>query len=906
MNISAHKTSIQILPTKLAVPSCGGDIVERERFETHLRQTENKSLVLIRAPAGYGKTTLAACWTKHWQGKVGWYSIEEADNDLTRFGYYLLTCLSRQLDGYDFDLETDLKQGHALDLVGQIEQLLMVLANSGEPLLLVLDDYHLVTNEEIHNVIKYLISHLPASAHILITSRSEPPLGLASLRVRNQVHEVTNEELSFTRQELSDFLSHRLPKEVKDATIEQMLDKTDGWAAGIQIMALSASRTENFDSHISQFSQSHAHILDFLVEEVLAKEPDDVREFLLATSVVQRFNSSLAASLTGNASCQQTIDYLRKTGLFLTSLDSNHEWYQYQSFFSECIRHQLAKTDPNAVKNYHQKAHDWWLQNGHIYEALPHAVKSQNTDLIVSSLSACGGSLFQPAYVSVIRHCLEELPEHVIASNHELALLSAWVSTVSQQDATIIRRHLQQAEDYLSQNLTKQQLASVRAEMAVIKAQLAIWDENIDQADDYTSSVLGLVDNDEFSPIRCRALTVLGEIRICKGNYREALHFFRKAERVARRIASVHDVIWSMAQQADIYRHLGQLELSYQVHSTIMDFAKEKGVETIPIMEFAYRTRAQLLWEWHRLSEAKVDCQKALEAGKHFKDYCALPAITELANIALLNNEDQQFNEQVRLLDQYLLERRHHTDWRANAMSVKLWYWLRHETQWAVRDWLESQTFPSNLSNHFWQMHGRNIARGHLILGQYEEAIDKLKLLLEKAEEHHLLLAVSHNALWLAVAYQSLGKKKEALEALKTSVHSAAQSGCISLYLLVENNVGDLLPELIEKSGLEDNTRRHATKVNEFIRRQRSAKSASSSKVPEVVRSTSLTNKEWQVLSHIGEGFSNDQIADKMFVATSTVRSHIKHIYQKLGVHSRQEARKKANELKELMRETGE
>src|SRR5690348_4314958 len=378
-----------LLATKLNVPWLRPDLVPRPRLARWLDQGGGRGLVVVCAPAGYGKTVLLAEWARRGRNPVAWLSLDAADNDPARFWRHAVAALDRVRPGIGDRMGP---------LLGpppppSFEPLVTALINevSGQPdadgALLVLDDYHVISSQQVHESLGFLIEHQPPGLNLALASRSDPPLALARLRARGQLTELRAAELRFTPEEAAALLQQiaAAPGEVRagegrtgaplpGAAAAALAARTEGWAAGLQLAGLSLRGHDDVEGFIAAFTGSHRYVLDYLAEEVLDRQPGRVREFLLETSVLERLSGELCDAVTGRPGSQALLEQVERAGLFVVPLDEVRGWWRYHHLFADLLRARLHQEQPGRVPELHRDAAAWYMKRGLADDAIRHAV----------------------------------------------------------------------------------------------------------------------------------------------------------------------------------------------------------------------------------------------------------------------------------------------------------------------------------------------------------------------------------------------------------------------------------------------------------------------------------------------------------------------------------------------------
>jgi LuxR family maltose regulon positive regulatory protein len=365
-----------VITTKLFRPSPRQLTVERKRLYDLLRQGNTLPLTMVVAPAGWGKSTLVADWLAHDRITAGWVSLDGGDNDPKRFWRYLLLAADqvgsaagasalRRLDAAGSDVLRDVLPAFVNEL-----------AAAQAPLMLVLDDYHLITSAQVHTSVATLLDRSPPQLHLMLITRNDPPLPLGRLRVRENLAEVRAEDLRFSPGEALEFFSGRLGPLLSETDVIRLLTRTEGWAAGLQLAALRLRDRADPSAFIERFTGADWHIVSYLGEEVLASQTREVREFLLETSILNRMCAPLCDALTGRSDGAGLISEIYRANLFLTPLDDEHRWFRYHHLFGGLLRHELARTSPEQPSALHQRAAQWYAEHGDPAEAIGHAIAS--------------------------------------------------------------------------------------------------------------------------------------------------------------------------------------------------------------------------------------------------------------------------------------------------------------------------------------------------------------------------------------------------------------------------------------------------------------------------------------------------------------------------------------------------
>jgi LuxR family maltose regulon positive regulatory protein len=417
-----------VISTKLFRPDPRHQTVERTRLHDVLRLGCSLPLTLVVAPAGWGKSTLVADWLRQDRVTAGWVSLDGGDDDPHRFWRYLLlaagqagpgsgTAALRRLDAAKSDVLRDV-----------LPTFINEVTSSGAPLVLVLDDYHLITSAQVHASVVALLDRCPPQLHLVLITRADPPLPLSRLRVRGELAELRAEHLRFSLDEAREFFGGRLETQLPEQDVYRLVARTEGWAAGLQLAALRLKDRADPSAFIERFTGADWHIVNYLGEEVLTSQPPRVREFLLVTSVLNRMCAPLCNALTGRADGAELIDEVNRANLFLIPLDDERRWFRYHHLFGGLLRHELTRTAPQQPSTLHQRAAQWYAENGDPAEAIGHAISSGDASLTRGLVAAHWRQHFNAGQLETVRRWLDALPAELVAMDASLSAARVWIA----------------------------------------------------------------------------------------------------------------------------------------------------------------------------------------------------------------------------------------------------------------------------------------------------------------------------------------------------------------------------------------------------------------------------------------------------------------------------------------------
>jgi LuxR family maltose regulon positive regulatory protein len=380
-----------LIDTKFLVPRSPHPLFVRSRLLPLLDESLRRKLTLVSAPAGYGKTTLMATWLQSYPKgdlRVAWLSLEPGDNDPLRFWAYVLTALDRSSPGVATAALSALRAGQAPPFEAALASLINALAAQAAPIALVLDNYQAIRDRQVHASLVFLLEHLPPQLHLILLTRKDPPLRLSRLRARDQLLEIRTRQLRCTAEESAAFLAQVMKLTLPDEVLQAVIARTEGWLVGLQLIGLSLHRHADPGAMLTGLGGSRHFILDYLTDEVLHRQPPSLQKFLLHTSILGRMCAPLCEAVVGRPVSQEMLEELAAANLFVVPLDEERRWYRYHSLFAETLRYRLEQEERDLLPTLHQRASQWYRQQGNAEEAAEHAALAQAWDLAAGNLES--------------------------------------------------------------------------------------------------------------------------------------------------------------------------------------------------------------------------------------------------------------------------------------------------------------------------------------------------------------------------------------------------------------------------------------------------------------------------------------------------------------------------------------
>ena len=906
----------ELIASKLCIPPRRPNLVQRARLIQLLNEVPatKRRLTLISAPAGFGKTTLVVEWLKQTNLPAAWLSLDEADNDLPHFLAYLAAAFQQVDEEIGAPLQGILQSPEPPPLEMVLTGLLNEIAMRTEPLILVLDDVHLITNVEILQAMEFLLRHQPPQLHLVFTTREDPDLPLARLRARDQLTEIRAGDLRFTQGETNIFLRGVMGLELSEQDVAALEERTEGWAAGLQLAGLSMQKHANLKSFIADFSGSHRHILDYLTYEVLQKQPEEIRTFLLQTSILDRLCAPLCDALTGQRNSNKILAYLETANLFLVPLDEERLWYRYHHLFSDLLRNLLARAQPAWIPGLHQRASHWYEENGDVQAAIEHALRDLDLTQAAQLIERHALPKLYEGQVTMILGWFDRLPEAALESAPMLCISKAWALAMMQRGSRmnevegVLRTAKQALERVNAGKALRDLVAGHTATIQVFLLQRsALRDKEPQRLIALAEEAQQLLPAEEKANRSANALSI-GYGHLALADLDSARRAFEQALEDGIAGRDFYAAIYGPINLALIALLKGQLNEALQLCDTNIErFNRIFAGENFPPIGTLYVLKGSILLEYDHLAEAERSLTEGLdlirwtgESVIHTKGYATL------ARLRAIQGDRSAMLEAVKGLEEIWSERALYVRALCHCLSIRHWsdnpniqndaqIWLNHSGIHFDDLVIIDSVYHSSLADFESYLNVAHmlarLSKGKSGIASVEGSQAYLKRQQDFAEAHGIISWVVSAAIARTLLYQAAGQKDEALETLEVAVKAAAPTGLFRIFL----DEGEPLQALLEEPGLRLTDKSVITYVSRLLEAfSRGAAKAESGEKHEVL----LSERELQVLRDLARGLSYEEIGRELFLSLNTIQSHVKHIYRKLLVNKRVQAIEKARELK--------
>jgi len=916
-----------LLTTKFYIPPFRPELVSRPHLIDRLNAGLHRKFTLISAPAGSGKTTLLSEWAGSCAWPVAWVSLDEGDNDPARFLAYFVAAL-RTIEG-------NIGKGVLGVLQSPqpppIEHLLSVLINQAnaisELFALVFDDYHVIKAQPIHSALTFLLDHLPPQMHLMIATRIDPPLPIARLRGRGQLTELRAADLRFTPDEVTRFLNQVMGLELSADDVTTLASRTEGWITGLQMAAVSAQGREDIAGFIRAFTGSNRYILDYLVEEVLQRQPDSVQAFLLQTAILDRLTGRLCDAVLGreaevqgspgdllasapllpssSASGQEILEYLERANLFIVPLDDRREWYRYHHLFVDLLRKRMHQTQPDQGPTLHRRASEWHECNGLMALAIDHALAAGDSERAAHLIDEHAETVWGEGAQTTLLRWLEALPDEQVASRPRLCIFHAMVLCMAGQHRAAQLR-LQAAERALG-SITDGVEVEEQGMVATVRAFIAYFQGDVPAIIQFSRQALEVLP-EENTMWRSSAAMSLGDAYRWNGDVAAANRAYAEAVTAGQAAGNVFLVLVAGIKQILIHMLLGRLRRASEMCRQQLQLMGESGWSQTPMAGGVFAAWGDILREWNDLDAALHYAQEGCELSEQGSSVGGLGlSYLTLLRVSLARRDVAGAEEMVQKLEKL-----------GRESNVPVWI-ASGIAAWKSQSLIEQGCGDASrlaAAAQFLQERGLGagddiaypreieyLSLARLLIAQgkgqpdgphLEEAIGLLDRLLQAAQAGGRVAWVIGILVLRAVAFQAQGDVAQAMVSLERALSLAEPEGYVRVFV----DEGPAMAELLRYAASRGVAPGYVSKllaafdVSEY---------GGTGEILPCPRTQSLidplTERELEVLRLLVTHLSSSEIAQELFIAASTVRSHVKSIYGKLDVHKRRDAVQRAKEL---------
>ncbi|MBN2389073.1 MAG: hypothetical protein JXR84_00020 [Anaerolineae bacterium] len=896
-----------LLKTKLYIPHVRPGLVPRPRLLERLdegTQSEGfakqsisfvRKLTLISAPAGFGKTTFLANWINQTNRRVAWLSLDAEDNDPVRFWFYLIAALQTVRAGIGQAGLAELQSPQSPSIESVLTGLVNEIIDTDLAWILVLDDFHVITEPDINHGLVFLLEHLPPQMHLILATRADPPWPLARLRARGRMIELRTEDLRFTADEAAVFLNTCVGLNLSSADVALLDARTEGWIAGLQLAALSMRGRKDVPGFIKAFTGTHRFVLDYLVEEVLDQQSPGIQEFLLKTSVLERMTAPLCDVVTDGSDSQTILIQLDRDNLFLIPLDGGRRWYRYHHLFADLLRGRLELTQPDRVPTLHRRASQWYEEKGLIAEAVGHALAANDIERVVRLVAGNALSLIYHGELRALMRQLAALPDEVVCSQPWLCVARAWtLAYAGEFDG--VEPLLQQAEESLAgldehkgePALGETEGRRMVGHIATIRAYAAALKGEMSQAAELAREALQHLPAGDWM-VRGYTTTLLGAVLRPCGDLVAAAEACDEAITISQAAGDSYFAAVALCDLAALHFVRGELRKAAAACQDVQQIADrygQRGGRPLPVLGYAYIRLSAVLREWNDLETAMHYAREGLELCEQWGQADVLVyGYSEVAKVLQASGDADGALNTIQK-----------GKWIASSVSpwpglhvvaeqARLWLAqgnLGAASRWALENGLGIHDTLS--FQHLFRY--IVLVRVLIAQGAFHKAVQLLARLLEAAEMAGANGYVIEILVLQALAQHAQCKMDTALTALERVLSLAEPEGYVRTFIDEGAPMKELLRQAVTR-GI----------APQYVSRLLSALGETPSQPHTATFIEPLSERELEVLQLLTTQLPHAEIAAELYVSINTVRSHVKNIYSKLDVHNRMEAVQRAEKL---------
>ncbi len=886
------------LTTKLFIPPTRRGLVTRPRLIERLNKGLHAKLTLISAPAGFGKSTLISEWSRSLEKPVSWLSLDEDDNNPKRFFTYLITAFQAIDDSMGENLLDLLETADAPPIETLVTLLINEILTSEYEFTMVLDDYHLITNTTVHEALDYFLDHLPANTHLIMSGRVDPPFALSRLRARGHMLEIRSGDLRFTESEVSTLLNELAGLDLSSEQILALSARTEGWITGLQLAALSMQGRQDVAEFITSFSGSHHYIIDYLVDEVMSRQSEEVQNFLCQTSILDQFNAPLCDTVLEISNSKQIIQELDAANLFLVPLDDQHNWFRYHHLFADFLNQRLKENRPENISLLHRRAAFWLEQNQYIKEAIEYYLTGEDYQNAARLVGSIVPEMMMHSEFDQLEKWFNAMPREAVEKHHWICVARAWIfHRRARMEYVEQQLHcIEQALDSEPNPEPTDETKVIRGQIAALRALLALNKTRIPQAIEFSEQALALLPVGYFN--RAVACLALGKAKGSIGNYLEAnsvlIQAYRDSLDAGNRVLAQSILL----EKGSLLVNQGRLHQALEIYEEAVELTYSKTEARLPYASEASIIIGKIHREWNALDTALTYVNEGIEIGINAQiidpiaiGYAVMTRIyLAQGNLDAAIEASREGTKCVRDLpglDPCTI---------TEILNSQTWVHIAQgKVDEAAKLYLENSPCDVNTLNCYGEFEQVTWARILLHMGRNHR--DKDRLLEAQALVNQMLgltepMGFVSKTIELLVLdsliFRELGKSDEALQALEKALVLAESGSYIRTFIDEGEPMQELLARIAAKQHLKDYASRLLIAFDSTVTSDRPAASQEMAEP--------LSERELDVLKFLATDLTGSEIAQELMVSLATVRTHTQHIYGKLGVNSRRAAVRQARE----------
>ncbi len=892
---------LNYLQSKIQNPRIQPDLVARPHLIEIIEKGLWRKLTILCAPPGFGKSTLIAEWSLKAKNPICWFQVDTQDNLLDNFLIYLCSSIRQVNPDFGEEVNRMIKLTPRPSSDYYANEFLKELEKLPSKVCIVLDDYHLIKNLEIHQFTRKVLEYLPKNIHFIVSTREDPPFPLSRYRAKNEITEIRTGDLRFSLQETQMLLNLISQTNLSNNNLEVLFNRTEGWAAGIQLAGLSLLETSDIEKFIHDFTGSNRFILDYLVEDVLNQQPVDIRNFLLKTSILDRFSASICNKLTNDENSQKLLSIIETSNLFLVPLDDNRIWYRYHNLFSDLLRYRLMQeVSPQDLKILHETAAKWFEASQLWPEAVHHYYQADKPDDCTRTAIIYASGLLEGGNAARAIDWMDALPENILFGSLSLLIIYCF-SLVTASKGTLLIKYYTQLENLITELrefIPVEQFDELYAKLDVIKGMyFSSIGDNHQAIQKFEESLVYLQQEDA---LKIGTLIGMAVAYQALGEVVKAEQIFAEAVVLSRMNSVTMMEISSKANQSAMQIRMGELHKAEKLLLQTLEISTAEKNNRNPIIAEAYLELAGIYYSWYQLEESRKYHSESYDWLIKWGNLDTMMAyLYQGFRLSILDGIDisKDYVQKARDLSEFghlnpgtlLIAKIIHLE--ATILEKDI-----HSLTHQVQDILQ---LPENLIDSLYT---------ELLMTAIEASIyyklspmDGLLILVEKiiqiTKTNDRITEYIRAELLKTIGLMRLGSKEKALESLSRAIDIAYKEHNIISFILYGSELRDLLP-IIKTKYPGEKQEEFIDQIISNLQQHVDSQSTTESLNPSIkVYGKELSDREKEVLSYLASGLSTGAIAERLVLSPGTIKRHLHNIFEKLNVSSRTEAIKISRDL---------
>ena len=871
-----------MLKTKLNKPKPTSQLIFRKGLIDKLENSKEKKITLVSAPAGYGKSTAISQWIDYRSLPYVWYSLDKSDNDINNFFHYTIAGIQSV---YNIGAEAIklMESGSSPSFETIATQIINDLYEIQEHFYIIFDDYHLIENQQINQLISLLLQNLPDNIHLVLITRSDPSFPLSRLRSQQLVNDIRLSHLCFNSQDVYNFFKKSLQINLSIDDAKSLEARTEGWIAGLQLTALSLQGKEDVSEFVKKLSGDNRHIMDYLIEEVLEQQDTELRDFLLCTSILNQFNASLCNYILNINNGQEIIEHFEKNNMFIIPLDNERNWFRYHHLFASLLQHRLIVRKKERIPELHAAASQWFENNDQLVFALEHSLAAGNKQKALNHFANVIDHLWKSSRYQTILQFGGMFSHEELIKNTNLCFNYFWILFQT--------GFIEQAESLMHM---LQEITTDKAELAMVNVcinNLKVFSGDIESALTYSELAIGHIQED-VDYWNILAFMSLGEIHFLRFELAESFQSFNQAAARASEAQLVYFEIVNLSRFSSVLWTLGDFSGAYKAAKNLLDKISSKvagndwGNDLICAM--LYSKVGNFLININQIEEGLQNSIRGYELSKKTTNTLFIASCTYfLAEAYYLAGEFNKANTLIEELDA-ITNRQTMKSVCILSDSLKCKLYLLTNKEELLQSLFKKEIEEDK--NHKFErtVYSISEARYQISKGKILQATDLLQKVAKELKAEKALGLLAEVELLQSKAFSLIQEEDKAIDYILNAVLKTQSAGLIRFYINEGTEIETLLRKIKQTVSIKSSTQYNKVNIEYLNRLSRAFDKEKNG--PAIILEDTLSSRELDTLKLLAENLTNQEIAEAHFISINTVKTHVRNILLKLEAKNRIEA----------------